>query len=285
MIKYPAIDPILLKIGPLKIHWYGVMYLIGFLGAWLLARYRAKRSGGLWTAEQVADIVFYSIVGVLIGGRLGYVIFYNPADYFTNPADIFKIWDGGMSFHGGLLGVIAMLYIYARKIGKNLFQVADFIVPMVPIGLGAGRIGNFINGELWGKASTLPCAMVFPTDPTGMPRQPSQLYEFFFEGIVLFIILWLYSRKPRPRMAVSGLFLLFYGIFRFLVEFVREPDAQLGYLCWGWVTMGQLLTIPMIIIGIIFLVRGYTKYPLVNGMNKDDIEYLKKIKKKSSKKK
>jgi phosphatidylglycerol---prolipoprotein diacylglyceryl transferase len=280
MIKYPDINPILLKIGPLKIHWYGVMYLIGFLGAWLLARHRAKKSNGLWTTEQVADIIFYSIVGVLLGGRLGYVVCYNLGSSLANPMDIFRIWDGGMSFHGGLLGVIIMLYIYGRKTGKNLFQIGDFIVPMVPIGLGAGRIGNFINGELWGKVSSLPWAMIFPTDPYALLRQPSQLYEFFLEGVVLFLILWLYSGKPRPRMTVSGLFLLCYGIFRFLVEFVREPDPQLGYLCWEWVTMGQLLSVPMIIFGIAFLIRGYTKYPLVNGMNKDDIEYLKKTKKK-----
>ena len=285
MIKYPDIDPILLKIGPVKIHWYGVMYLIGFLGAWLLARYRAKKSNGLWTTDQIADIIFYTIVGVLLGGRLGYVIFYNLGESLSNPLNVFKIWDGGMSFHGGLIGVIIMLYLYGRKTGKNLFQIGDFIVPMVPIGLGAGRIGNFINGELWGKVSTLPWAMIFPTDPSGQLRQPSQLYEFFLEGIILFIIFWIYSRKPRPRMAVSGLFLLCYGIFRFLVEFVREPDLQLGYLCWGWLTMGQLLTIPMILIGIIFLIRGYTKYPLIDGMNKDDIEYLKQVRKENKKKK
>ena len=280
MIKYPNIDPVLLKIGPLKIHWYGVMYLIGFLGSWLLARYRARKSNGLWTSEQVADIIFYSIIGVLLGGRIGYVIFYTFGSFVTNPLEIFKIWEGGMSFHGGLLGVIAMLYIYAKKTGKNLFQIGDFIVPMVPIGLGAGRIGNFINGELWGKTSTLPWAMIFPTDPSRQPRQPTQLYEFFLEGIILFIILWVYSRKHRPRMAVSGLFLLCYGTFRFIIEFVRVPDSQLGYLCCGWVTMGQLLSIPMIAIGIIFLIRGYTKYPLVDSMNSDDIDYLKRIKKK-----
>ena len=277
MIKYPDISPVLLKIGPLKIHWYGVMYLIGFLSAWLLARLRAKKSKGLWTNEQVSDIIFYSIIGVLLGGRLGYVIFYNPVVYFSHPLEIFMIWDGGMSFHGGLLGVLIALYLYGRKIGKNLFQVGDFIVPMVPIGLGAGRIGNFINGELWGKASNLPWAMVFPADPSGLPRQPSELYEFFLEGVVLFIVLWIYSRKPRPRMAVSGLFLLLYGCFRFLVEFVRMPDPQLGYLAFGWVTMGQILSVPMIIFGIIFLVRGYTKHPLINGMCQDDIDYLKKI--------
>ncbi len=279
MIKYPNIDPVLLKIGPLKVHWYGVMYLIGFLGGWSLAKYRAKKSNGLWTSEQVADIIFYSIIGVLLGGRIGYVVFYNAADSLANPLEVFKIWDGGMSFHGGLLGVIIMLYIYGRKIGKSLFQVGDFIVPMVPIGLGAGRIGNFINGELWGKVSTLPWAMVFPTDPSGLSRQPTQLYEFILEGIVLFIIIWIYSSKPRPRMAVSGLFLLCYAFFRFLVEFVRVPDAQLGYLLWGWLTMGQILCIPMFAFGIGFLYRGYTKYPLVNGMNKDDIEYLQKRRK------
>lgn len=276
MIQYPNISPVLIKIGPFKIHWYGIMYLVGFLSAWILAKYRAKKSKGLWTNEHVSDIIFYSIIAVLVGGRLGYVLFYNLPDYIAHPLQIFAVWDGGMSFHGGVIGVIIAFILYGKKIGKTLFQIGDFILPMAPIGLGAGRIGNFINGELWGKATGLPWAMVFPTDPQRIPRHPSQLYEFLLEGVILFIILWIYSRKPRPRMAVSGLFLLLYGCFRFTLEFVRIPDPQLGYIAWNWLTMGQILSLPMIIFGIIFMVRGYKKYPVIKNkdMCQDDIDYL-----------
>ncbi|MCP4177791.1 MAG: prolipoprotein diacylglyceryl transferase [bacterium] len=284
MIQFPDINPVILKIGPLKIHWYGVMYLVGFVSAWILAVWRSKKSKGIWTSEQISDLIFYSIIGVLLGGRLGYIVFYNLSFYLMHPLDMFKVWDGGMSFHGGLIGVMIAFYIFGRKTGKGFFQVGDFIAPMVPIGLGAGRIGNFINGELWGKVSNLPWAMVFPKDPSQLPRQPSELYEFFLEGIVMFIILWIYSMKAKPRMAVSGLFLLLYGCFRFIVEFVRLPDPQLGYLAWGWLTMGQLLSIPMIVFGIIFIIRAYTKHKLVNGMNVDDINILKDLKQKKKKK-
>ena len=284
MIRYPDINPVLLKIGPLKIHWYGVMYLIGFLLIWLLASFKVKKSKGLWTADQLSDIIFYGIIGVLLGGRIGYILFYNFSEYLAHPLEMIKVWDGGMSFHGGLLGVVIAMWIFAKRNGKNLFQVGDFIVPFIPIGLGAGRIGNFINGELWGKVTNLPWAMIFPTDPSHMPRHPSMLYEFFLEGIVLFIVLFFYSRKDKPRMAVSGLFLLLYGIFRFLVEFVRVPDPQLGYLAWGWLTMGQILSFPMIIIGVTWLIWGYKKHKLINGMNLDDIEYLQKLQEKQNKK-
>lgn len=276
MLKYPKIDPVIFKVGPLQVHWYGIMYLIGFISAWLLAKYRASKSKGVWNSEQISDIIFYSIIGVLIGGRLGYVLFYDLPFYLQRPIEIFKVWDGGMSFHGGLLGVIIALFIYGRYIGKNLFQLGDFIAPMVPIGLGAGRIGNFINGELWGTKTDSPWGMRFPTDPTNQLRHPSQLYEFLLEGVLLFIILWIFSSKTRPRMAVSGLFLLLYSIFRFIVEFFRAPDPQLGYLAWNWCTMGQLLSIPMAIFGIVFMFRAYTRHKLINGMNRDDIEYMKR---------
>lgn len=278
MIKYPDINPILFQIGPLKIHWYGVMYVIGFLLIWTAASFRAKKSNGLWTKDQLSDLIFYGIVGVLLGGRLGYVLFYNLPEYAANPIEIFKVWDGGMSFHGGVLGVIIALYLFGKKNNKNLFQVGDFILPFVPIGLAAGRIGNFINGELWGKVTNAPWAMIFPTDPSHLPRHPSQLYECFLEGILLFVILWFYSRKTKPRMAVSGMFLLLYAIFRFAVEFVRVPDPQLGYILWGWLTMGQILSIPMFIFGAFFIYRGYTKHRLINGMNNDDLQYLKTLK-------
>lgn len=280
MIKYPDIDPVAISFGSIKIHWYGIMYLIGFLSAWFLGLYRSKRIKGLWTAEQISDLIFYGMIGVLLGGRLGHVIFYDFSRYASNPLEIFKVWEGGMSFHGATIGVIIAFILYARKTGKNLFQVGDLILPTVPIGLGAGRLGNFINGELWGNVTNVPWAMVFPNDTSGLLRHPSSLYEFFMEGVVLFCILWIYSRKERPRMAVSGMFLLLYGIFRFAVEFVRAPDAQLGYLALGWLTMGQVLSIPMIVFGVAFIIWGYKKYPLVNGINSDDIAYLGKFSKK-----
>lgn len=279
MITYPNINPVILKIGPLKMYWYGLMYLLGFTIAWLLGKYRAKKSNGIWTVEQVNDLIFYSIIGILLGGRLGYILFYNPTLYLSNFWEIFKTWDGGMSFHGAVIGCVIAFYLFGRKINKGLFQVGDFILPTVPIGLALGRIGNFINGELWGKVTNLPWAMVFPKDPLQLPRHPSQLYESCLEGIALFIILWLYSRKTRPRMAVSGMFLLFYGIFRFALEFVRTPDPQLGYIAFGWLTMGQILSLPMIIVGAFFIIWGYTKHKLINGFNQDDLNHLKKIKK------
>ncbi len=249
MIKYPQIDPVALSLGPLKIHWYGIMYLIGFSAVWWLGSRRARSTPG-WKPEEIGDLVFYGALGTILGGRLGYILFYGLPDYLAAPLNIFKIWQGGMSFHGGLLGVIIAMALFGRKTGKSFFEVADFVAPMVPIGLFAGRIGNFINGELWGRVTDLPWAMVFPDPRAGLlPRHPSQLYEALLEGVLLFVILWLYSAKPRPTMAVSGLFLSGYGLFRFLVEFTRMPDAQLGFIAFGWLTMGQILSIPMFLVG------------------------------------
>jgi phosphatidylglycerol:prolipoprotein diacylglycerol transferase len=258
MLQYPNLDPIAFHLGPLSVHWYGIMYLLGFAGAWALASLRAREPDRGWTQEQVSDLILYAAMGVIIGGRIGYVLFYDFSEFIQLPIILFRIWDGGMSFHGGLVGVMISFLFFGRKTNKNFFEIGDFIAPMVPIGLAAGRIGNFINGELWGRVTDVPWAMVFPQGGTE-PRHPSQLYEFLFEGLILFIILWWFSAKPRPRMAVSGLFLVCYGIFRFSLEFFREPDAPLGFIAFGWLTMGQLLSIPMILGGLILLLIAYKK--------------------------
>ena len=261
MLPYPQIDPVALAIGPLKIHWYGLMYQIGIGAAWLILSRRLNRFDPTWTKEKLSDLVFWVAMGVIVGGRLGYVLFYDLSAYIANPLLILEVWKGGMAFHGGLIGVMLAVWWFGKRNGKSFFQIMDFIAPVVPIGLGAGRIGNFINAELWGKASDVPWAMIFPTDPQQLARHPSQLYQFALEGVALFLILWLYSRKPRPTMAVSGMFALFYGIFRFIVEFVRVPDAQLGYLAFGWVTMGQILCIPMILGGLLLIWWAYQRDP------------------------
>ena len=258
MIAYPDINPVAIDLGFVSIHWYGVSYVVGILVAWSLLRYRARHFQLSLDNEQIADLVFFAMLGIIIGGRLGSVIFYNFTYYLAHPIEIFYIHKGGMSFHGGLIGVIFATWFFSNKVNASFFKITDFIVPVIPIGLGCGRIGNFINGELWGIPSNLPWAMIFP-DPAagGIARHPSQLYEAFFEGLVLFIILWWFSRTQRPVKATSGLFLIFYGIFRFLVEFLRVPDQHIGYIAFNWLTMGQLLTIPMTMLGIIFLIMAY----------------------------
>ena len=257
---YPAIDPVAVKIGPLQVHWYGLMYLIGFLGAWWLGRTRAARPDSGSTVLQISDVLFYGAMGVVLGGRIGYVLFYDLANFLHDPVLLFKIWQGGMSFHGGMLGVFVAMWLYGRQVNKGFFTVTDFIAPLVPVGLCAGRIGNFINGELWGRPTDLPWGMVFPFVDS-LPRHPSMLYEAILEGPVLFALLWLYSNRPRPTMAVSGLFLIGYGCFRFLIEFVRQPDAQLGYLALDWITMGQVLSAPMIVAGIVLMGLARNKSP------------------------
>jgi phosphatidylglycerol:prolipoprotein diacylglycerol transferase len=242
-------DPVIVTLGPFKLHWYGLMYLFAFGAAYLLGMQRAKQAHSPLTPEQVSDLVFYAVLGAVLGGRIGYILFYNFHAYLANPLAIFKIWEGGMSFHGGLLGVCLVFWLYGRRLKQGFFTIADFAAPLVPLGLGFGRIGNFINGELWGSPTQLPWGMVFPTGGA-MTRHPSQLYEALLEGVLLFIILWLYSKQPRPTMRVSGLFLIFYGSFRFLIEFVRLPDAHIGYLAGDWLTMGHLLSTPMILFGL-----------------------------------
>lgn len=268
-MNYPHIDPVALKIGPveilshkigpLEIHWYGLMYLVGFAFAWWLGRREARRLGAPWKEQAVEDLIFYGALGVILGGRIGYVLFYNLKEFLADPMVLFYIHKGGMSFHGGVLGVMIAMWFFARRFQIRYFVATDFVVVLAPIGLAAGRIGNFINGELWGKVTDLPWGMVFP-DGGDLPRHPSQLYEALLEGGVLFTILWLFTRKPRPLMAASGMFALFYGLFRFSVEFVRVPDFQLGYLYFNWLTMGQILSLPLIIVGITLLVFAYRKH-------------------------
>ena len=239
-------------IGPIAFHWYGLMYLLGFIGAWWLGSYRAAKPGSNWTKTEVSDLIFYGAIGVIVGGRLGSVLFYNFGYYFQDLKhmfEIFFIWRGGMSFHGGMLGVAFAFWWFARASGKSFLTVADFLVPMVPIGLFTGRIGNFINQELWGKVTDLPWGVVFKGAGSA-PRHPSQLYEAGLEGLALFGILWWYSSKPRPAGSVLALFLIGYGVFRFLVEFVRVPDEHLSYLAFNWLTMGQILSLPMVVGGI-----------------------------------
>jgi len=258
MLQYPQIDPVALQIGPIAVHWYGLMYLIGFALVWLLGRWRIQQGKTDLTLRDLEDLIFYSVLGVVAGGRLGYVLFYKPSDYLANPIEIFYLWQGGMSFHGGLIGVIVVLFLFARKRNRTLLEVGDFIAPLIPLGLAAGRLGNFINGELWGRPTDVPWGMVFPQTGDGLARHPSQLYEMGLEGFVLFALVWWFARKPRPVGQISAVFLMGYGIFRFLVEFTREPDEYLGLLAGG-LSMGQLLSLPMVLAGLIILVSSARK--------------------------
>jgi len=260
MLVHPQFDPVAVAIGPVAVRWYGLMYLIGFALCWAAGRYRIGRApGAVWTAKDLDDAMFYAIVGTIAGGRLGYVLFYKFAEYAAEPWRVFYVWEGGMSFHGGMLGVIVALAWFASRRRQDWISVMDFIAPLVPLALGAGRLGNFINAELWGRPASVPWAMVFP-NVDGVPRHPSQLYEFALEGVVLFAVLWWFSRRPRPRGAVSGAFLLGYGLVRFLVEFTREPDRFLGLLALGF-SMGQWLSAPMVVAGAAMIVWAYRSAP------------------------
>jgi len=278
---YPLLinfDPVALQLGPLKIHWYGLMYLAAFGSFWVLASLRARQPGAPINREQVSDLLFYGMLGVIIGGRIGYMLVYGNAQLLADPLSLFKIWQGGMSFHGGLIGVIVALAWFANRQRCGFFAITDFVVPMIPLGLMFGRIGNFIGGELWGRFTDVGWGMLFPKsiagvnpdsaafmqsylagDYNGLARHPSQLYQALLEGLLLFLLLWFYSRKARPRMAVSGWFLIGYGVFRCIAEFYREPDAHLGFIGGHWLTMGMLLSMPMILLGIILVIVAYLR--------------------------
>lgn len=253
MLTYPDIDPVAISIGPIKIRWYGLAYLAGFLVAWWLGRRRAGQPASTWRPADVDDLIFFLVIGVILGGRIGWALVYGTEQLIAKPWTIFMIWKGGMSFHGAFAGVLLAMWLFARRRGRRVGDVFDFVAPLPGIGLFFGRIGNFINNELWGKPTDVPWAIVVD----GQARHPSQLYEALLEGLVLFVIIWTFTAKPRPRYTASALFLLLYGVFRFAVEFVRVPDANRGYLLFDWVTTGQLLSLPMIIAGVTLLIIAY----------------------------
>ncbi len=258
MLVYPHFDPVAFSLGPLSVRWYGLMYMVAFILVLVLGRWQIRRQPQAgWTSQMLDDVLSWGVLGVVLGGRLGYVLFYKPAFYLSHPLEIVYVWQGGMSFHGGFLGVLLAMWLFARKHQRTWLAVTDFIAPLVPLGLGAGRIGNFINGELWGRPTDVPWAMIFPQVDL-QPRHPSQLYEFGLEGLVFFALLWWFSSRPRPVGAVSALFLIGYGTFRFLVEFTREPDDFLGLLAMG-LSMGQWLSLPMVVTGVLMMVWAYRR--------------------------
>lgn len=259
MLHHPNIDPVLVALGQLKVHWYGVMYLCAFGFAFWICRLRARQNRAPFKESQVDDLIFYVAMGTILGGRVGYMLFYNFQQLLTDPISLIAIWKGGMSFHGGLLGVIAALALFARKKGIKTGDMMDIAALAAPIGLFFGRIGNFIGQELWGRPTDVPWAMLFPNDPSLLPRHPSQLYEAILEGLVIFIVIYCYLNRTRPRWAAGALFLILYGSFRFFVEFFREPDAHIGIDLLGWMSRGQILSIPMILIGACVLFWAYHK--------------------------
>ena len=263
MLIHPLPDPIAFSLGPLSVRWYGLMYLLAFAQFIALGRLRIRQphiAQDNWKTEDLDDMLFYGVLGVIIGGRLGEILFYNPAYYFAHPADIIAVWKGGMSFHGGFLGVILAMFLWARKAGRNLMDVYDFIAPMVPLGYAAGRIGNFINAELPGRIAdpALPWAMIWP-NVDSLPRHPSPIYQALVDGVLLFIIVWLYARKPRPRLAVGAMFVMLYGCARFFTEYFRTPDYEVSFAGFT-ISAGQMLSLPMIVVGALLLVFAYRKH-------------------------
>ncbi len=258
MLVHPHFDPIAFRLGPLAVRWYGLMYLIAFALVLILGRWRIRRGLTRLSVRDLDDLLFYGMLGTILGGRLGYVLFYKSAHYLQQPLDVFKVWEGGMSFHGGLIGVICAMAYFAKRRGFSFWEIADFVAPLVPTGLAFGRLGNFINGELWGRATDVPWGMVFPQAGDAVVRHPSQLYEVAGEGVLLFLLVWLFARRPRPLASVSGVFLIGYGIARFVVEYTREPDDFLGYLALG-LSMGQWLSLPMIAAGVAIVVGAYRR--------------------------
>ena len=260
MLVHPNFDPVALDLGLLQVHWYGLMYVAGFSFAyWLCHRYAVAGKAPI-KPEQVEGLIFWAAVGVFLGGRLGYVFFYSTlVEFLYNPAWVLRVWEGGMSFHGGLLGVLVAILLFSRRNGIATGRLFDMVALATPIGLGFGRIGNFIGQELWGRPTDLPWGMVFPADPSGLARHPSQLYQACLEGLLLFLVLWLFTRRERPEWSVGGLFLVGYGCFRFLVEFVREPDAHIGFDLFGWLSRGQILSLPMIVAGVVLMVWAYRR--------------------------
>jgi phosphatidylglycerol:prolipoprotein diacylglycerol transferase len=259
MLVHPQFDPVALSLGPVQVHWYGLTYLVAFGLFYMLASLRVRQApyaGAGWSRRDVEDLLFWGVLGVIVGGRLGYALFYKGGHYLHNPLEILMVWKGGMSFHGGLLGVVAAMALYARARGRPFWQVTDLIAPCVPVGLASGRVGNFINGELWGRAAdpSLPWAMVFPQSGSALARHPSQLYQVALEGLLLFALLWWYARKPRALGQVSGAFLVGYGVLRFVAEYFREPDSFLGLLALG-LSMGQWLCLPMVAAGVWLMAR------------------------------
>lgn len=259
MLPYPEIDPVALALGPVKIHWYGLTYLAGLAFAWWLAVRRTARPNCALQRSQVDDLIFYAALGVVLGGRLGYTVFYGWDKVMEDPTWLLRVWQGGMSFHGGLLGVMLAMYLFSRSRKIALGDLFDFVAPLAPVGLALGRLGNFIGQELWGRPSDVSWAMIFPNDPLQLARHPSQLYQFALEGMLLFVIVLWFSSKSRPRWAVSGLFCLGYGVLRFIAEFFREPDQHLGFQALGWVTRGQVLSVPMVVVGLVILIIAYRK--------------------------
>lgn len=257
MLPYPEIDPVALALGPVKVHWYGLTYLAGLAFAWWLAARRTRRPWSAVQREQVDDLIFYAALGVVLGGRFGYALFYGGEKLTQDPAWLLRVWQGGMSFHGGFLGVLFAMYLFARRHKIVFGSLMDFVAPLVPVGLALGRLGNFIGQELWGRATDVSWAMVFPHDPLQLPRHPSQLYQFALEGLLLLVIMLWFSSRERPTWAVSGVFALGYGCLRFVAEFFREPDQHIGFEALGWMTRGQLLSLPMIALGLYLIVMAY----------------------------